>query len=57
MKFQKIYSKAQRSRTPVPPQRELSDSEEDDGSFEHPAEYRSSASSIICIIKDATFLM
>ncbi|XP_037650196.1 ATPase family AAA domain-containing protein 2-like isoform X4 [Sebastes umbrosus] len=30
-KLQKIYSKAQRSRTPVPPQTELSDSEDDNG--------------------------
>ncbi|XP_074468551.1 ATPase family AAA domain-containing protein 2-like isoform X4 [Sebastes fasciatus] len=30
-KLQKIYSKAQRSRTPVPPQTELIDSEDDNG--------------------------
>uniref|UniRef100_A0A4W6F081 ATPase family AAA domain-containing protein 2 n=1 Tax=Lates calcarifer TaxID=8187 RepID=A0A4W6F081_LATCA len=29
MKLQKIYSKAQRRRTPVPPQRELSDNDQD----------------------------
>ncbi len=40
MKLQKIYSKAQRRRTPVPPQRELSDSEDDNGLYEHPGEFK-----------------
>ena len=31
IKLQKIYSKAQMKRTPVPPERELGDSEEEDG--------------------------
>lgn len=33
MNFQKIYSKAQKRRTPVPPQRDLSDSEEGNGLY------------------------
>lgn len=35
MNLQKIYSKAQRSRTPVPPPREASDSEEENSSYKH----------------------
>ncbi|XP_026155950.1 ATPase family AAA domain-containing protein 2-like isoform X3 [Mastacembelus armatus] len=35
----KIYSKAQRSRTPVPPQRELSDSEEEKGLCKQSGEF------------------
>lgn len=38
MNFQKIYSKAQKRRTPVPPQRELSDSEDDNGLYKWEAE-------------------
>lgn len=38
MNFQKTYSKAQKRRTPVPPQRELSDSEDDNGLYKGVAE-------------------
>lgn len=35
MKLQKIYSKAQRRRTPVPPQKEVRDSGEENGLYKH----------------------
>lgn len=37
-KLQKIYSKAQRRRTPVPPQIELTDGEDDHGVYQHSGE-------------------